>query len=254
MKPDEVVSTTLTRLFIQTDPRAVCSDPATPVHGMHMYLTNMIRGLTNLTHLFILFNDPFDDGYDFNDLPQISYAHITSRLENRSLTHLTLEFEDMGYQLAYETMAESVLEYIHDMGPMTTFPGLPNLRNITAPQEAFFSADEDFETCNLPAAIESIGVVDSTYETKRYIKYVLDNRARWPNLKLVELGEGTYDHLYERPDGSDDEDTSESGDEEWRQLFEVDDSIYGQAKSCGVRVEKVHDRTVWKKGWDDLNL
>jgi hypothetical protein len=69
-----------------------------------------------------------------------------------------------------------------------------------------------------------------------------------PGLKLVQPWDGAYDHLYEHPDSSDDEDTCENDGEEWRQVFEVDHLIFELAKSCDLRVERVQDTTAWKKG------
>jgi len=82
-----------------------------------------------------------------------------------------------------------MLAYIDDTTPMTTFAGLHRLRNLNAPQEAFFSVNEGFQTCRLPTTIESIGIMNSTSETKRYLKHLLDCQTEWPNLKNIKLGD-----------------------------------------------------------------
>jgi hypothetical protein len=256
--PSVAISTTLTRLVIQTEFEVFYSDEVNGMHGIYGPMSNKVNGLSALTHLLILFRlyiDIYNDPTPY-DSPQGSYARITSELKSRTLTHLTLEVEEVPGLPDQPLLHDSILEYIHDLQPMSSFPGLPNLRHLTAPQEAFFSADEDFETCVLPATIQSIGIIDSTYETKRYIKHVLEGQSQWVDLKLINLGKGSYDHLYRYPDGSEDGDISEdeSEDGEWRELFHVNDSIYEEARSAGLRVRRIRDGTAWRKDWDGLSL
>ncbi|KAI4710236.1 hypothetical protein J4E89_004687 [Alternaria sp. Ai002NY15] len=251
--PGATVSTTLTRLVIQPEFDALYSYDATHMDGMYGHMRSVVRGLTNLTHLFILYRSVLDSWDDFDppNTPQGSFAHIVAHLESRSLTDLTLDVEPALKNLVMYTM---MLEYIHDTFPMSTFTGLPRLRNVNAPQAAFISVnEEEYQACHLPTTIESIGIIDSTYETKRYLKHLLDRHTEWPNLKTIKLGESPCNDQSVHPDESDDE-ASESDAGERRKVSEVDDSIYEQARSRGLRVEKVQDRTAWKKGWEGLGL
>ncbi|KAI4694726.1 hypothetical protein J4E81_006325 [Alternaria sp. BMP 2799] len=250
--PSGTVSTSLTRLIIQADFEAFHSHEATHGQGVYGHMRSVVRGLTNLTHLFILYRtliDPYGRFNPFNT-PRGSFAHIVSHLESRSLTNLTLDVEPALKDLVRYTI---MLEYTRGVSPMTWLAGLPKLRNLNAPQEAFFSANEEFRTCHLPTTIESISIMDATYETKRYLKHLLDRQTEWPNLKTIKIGESPCNDHSVYPAESDD-DASESDAGERRKVSEADDSIYEQARSRGLRVEKVQDRTAWKKGWEGLGL
>jgi len=252
--PVATVSTTLTRLVIQPEFKALYCDEATHMEGVYGQFRSVVSGLPNLTHLFILYHAVVDL-YDESRLYHIrrgSFAHIVSHLKSCILTDLTLDVEPALKDLVrYITM----IDYIHDATPMTTFAGLSKLRNLNAPQDAFFSAKYGtFRACHLPTTIESIGIMDLTYETKRYLKHLLDRRTEWPNLKNIKLGETPCNDQSVCSDGSSDDDASESDEGERRKALEVDDSIYEQARSRGLRVEKVQDRTAWKKGWEGLGL
>ncbi|KAI4953274.1 hypothetical protein J4E86_006815 [Alternaria arbusti] len=248
--PGATVSTTLTRLVIQPEFEALYSYDAIYMDGFYGHVRSVIRGLTNLTHLFILYRaivDPYGR-FDPLNTPRGSFAHIVSHLESRSLTNLTLDVEPALKDLVRYMI---MLEYTRGVSPMTWLAGLPKLRNLNAPQEAFFSANEEFRTCHLPTTIESISIMDATYETKRYLKHLLDLQTEWPNLKTIKIGESPCNDQSVYPADSDD-DASDAG--ERRKVSELDDSIYEQARSRGLRVEKVQDRTAWKKGWEGLGL
>ncbi|KAI4666998.1 uncharacterized protein J4E92_004166 [Alternaria infectoria] len=251
--PGATVSTTLTRLVIQPEFESLYCYEATHMEGVYGQFRSVVSGLPNLTHLFILYRavvDPYDE-FRLPHLPRGSFAHIVSHLKSCSLTDLTLDVEPALKDLVRYI---AMIEYIHDTTPMTTFAGLPKLRSLNAPQDAFFSAKYGtFRTCRLPTTIEKIGIMDSTYETKRYLKHLLDRQTEWPNLKTIKLGESPCNDQSVHPDESDD-DASESDAGERRKLSEVDDSIYEQARSRDLRVEKVQDRTAWKKGWEGLGL
>jgi len=246
--PGATVPTTLTRLVIQPAFQALYSHDATHMDGMYGHMRSVVRGLTNLTHLFILYRtiiDPYDR-FDPPNTPRGSFAH----LESRSLTDLTLDVEPALKDLVrYITM----IEYIHDTTPMTTFAGLPRLRNLNAPQDAFFSTKYEFRTCHLPITIESISIMDATYESKPYLKHLLDRQTELPNLKLIKLGVDEYIGQPGHPDGSND-DASESGEGERRKVIGVENSIAERARRSGLRVEKVQNRTAWKKEWEGLGL
>jgi len=246
------VSTTLTSLVIQTEFEALYSHDAIHMDGMYGHMRSVVRGLTNLTHLFILYRTVLDshDDFDPRNTPRGSFAHIVAHLESRSLTNLTLDVEPTLKDLVRYMI---MLEYTRGVSPMTWLAGLPKLRNLNAPQEAFFSANEEFRTCHLPTTIESISIMDAKYETKRYLKHLLDRQTEWPNLKTIKIGESPCNDQSVYPAESDD-DASESDAGERRKVSEVDDSIYEQARSRGLRVEKVQDRTAWKKGWEGLGL
>jgi hypothetical protein len=79
------------------------------------------------------------------------------------------------------------VESADDLGPITTLAQLPKLRTLTAPQEAFFSVDEDFTTCQLPKTIERIAIIDSTRAANRFAKHILQNRTKWPDLTTIRL-------------------------------------------------------------------
>ncbi|KAH6865165.1 hypothetical protein BKA58DRAFT_462803 [Alternaria rosae] len=244
--PSTTVSTTLTRLIIQADFEALYSYDATHMKDVYGHIRSIVSGLTHLTHLFILYDtivDPYGEFLPLNT-PRGSCAHIVSHLESRSLTDLTLDIEPALKNLVrYMTL----YEYIHDTTPMTTFAGLTRIGNLNVPQEAFFSANEKFGTCHLPATIESISIMNSTYETKRYLKHLPDHQTEWPNLKIVKLGEDPCNKQSRYPEESNDDDASESDEGERRKVFGVDNSMYEQARSRGLRVEKVQDRVAWKK-------
>ncbi|KAI4639956.1 hypothetical protein J4E93_008755 [Alternaria ventricosa] len=250
--PSGTVSTSLTRLIIQADFEAFHSHEATHGQGVYGHMRSVVRGLTNLTHLFILYRTIIDPYGRFNphNTPRGSFAHIVAHLESRSLTNLTLDVEPALKDLVRYMI---MLEYTRDVSPMTRLAGLPKLRNLNAPQEAFFSANEEFRTCHLPATIESIGIMDSRYETKRYLKHLLDHQTKWPNLKNIKLGESPCNDRSVYPDEHNDGDASESDEGERQKDFDIDDSIYEQARSRGFQVEKVQDTTAWKKGWEGLH-
>ena len=252
--PGVTVSTTLTRLVVQPEFKAFYCDKATNMEGVYGQFRIVVSGLTSLTHLFVLYRAAANPLLTYEPLasPQGSFAHIVSRLESRSLTDLTVDVEPAPEHWGgYVTM---MLGYIHDTTPMTTFAGLPRLLNLNGPQQAFFSVNEGFQTCRLPTTIESIGIMNSTSETKRYLKHLLDRQTESPNLKNIKLGEIPCNDQSVCSDGSSDDDASESGEGERRKAFDLDDPICEQARSRGLQVEKVQDRTTWKKGWKGLDL
>ena len=150
---------------------------------------------------------------------------------------------------------------------MTLLRQLPNLRSITAPEQAFFSV-HDHETFALPATIESIGLIDSKCENAPYIKHILKHQGEWPNLKLIKLHTGKHgSEIYEDIVTNDNINNIireyiyhfEFDDEccgwcnwdegPWRELFKLDYAIFKGAQSSDVRVEIIRDSYTWRKEW-----
>ena len=93
--PGATVSTTLTRLVVQPEFKALYCDEATHMEGVYGQFRGVVSGLTSLTHLFVLYRAAANPLLEYEPFasPQGSFAHIVSRLESRSLTDLTVDVE-----------------------------------------------------------------------------------------------------------------------------------------------------------------
>jgi hypothetical protein len=135
------------------------------------------------------------------------------------------------------------------MRPITTLTGLPQLRRLCAPQSASFYVDQSFETCNLPVTIESIGIIDSSKAANRYAEHILENRENWPHLAMIKLWiSGVFDRKHREREARIMEESDEEEADEWKQHFEVGNSIWEEAKSSGIKMRKMQHQEGWRKG------
>jgi hypothetical protein len=77
------------------------------------------------------------------------------------------------------------MRWTQQLTPIESLTPFTKLRKIVAAQEAFFSVDESFSVCELPASVEEIGMVDTTCAIDRWLRWMLENKYTYPNLKII---------------------------------------------------------------------
>ena len=221
------------------------------IAGMYGHLRKTIKSLTALKYLSLQFGSCWGNRFntELGELSEASYKYVASKLESLSLTHLALDVEDIKRTWFDEFFDVVPVEEIY---PMTSFVRLPNLRYITAPQEAFFSL-YDSEKYNLPESIESIGIIDPTTETMEYLSHLSSHQEQWPNLRLIIFEKGTYGHGYYRKNAnsgiyhdSDKDHYQLRCLELWRKSSELTSK---GVRISDVKVELVRDRFAWRDEW-----
>ena len=256
---DITLSTTLIHLVVQLDKLALYSDRVIEMAGMYKHLRNTIKNLAALKYLSLNFGCSWGNRFntELGDLSEASYEYVTSKLESLSLTHLTLDIEDTKRTWFDESYDAVLVEEIY---PMTSFVRLPNLRYITAPQEAFFTP-HDYDKCDLPTSIEVIGIISPTHATTDYISHLLGHQERWPNLRLTRLETGMSGSEYCRgiADAAlayvhNSDFDSDSGTF-YARCLELSQKLFGLSIegvwNSDVWVELGRDRFAWMKWWPE---
>ncbi|KAF2027700.1 hypothetical protein EK21DRAFT_71479 [Setomelanomma holmii] len=77
--------------------------------------------------------------------------------------------------------------WIYTLTPARPITHLSHLRQIVACQELFFCVSGFFNMCDLPASIEEIGVVDTTFALHRWAEAILDMQAAYPKLRCITI-------------------------------------------------------------------
>jgi hypothetical protein len=169
-RPVDTSNTTITTLIVNMDIKILVRDA-----GM-TYIRNLLPYLHTLQNLFIrLSTEDFDSlDYDFryediNDFHRQaegnSYGCITDQLARESLETFILDTSRVSGEFwdSLDSDGQQIVPFMRTLPPPRFISGFPNLLRIMAPQEFYFSVDEDFNTLHLPASIGSIAIVDSTY-------------------------------------------------------------------------------------------
>jgi hypothetical protein len=234
------LSTTLKRLTVRLDVSIAYSAVAPGPNTMHTHLGTTMKGLTSLTHLYLQLTSSFEHSDIY--LPPGTWDKVILTLESNSLLHLMMDASDVDDSIEDYESYEAVVD---SMRPITTLTRLPRLRKLCAPQSAFFSIDHDFEKCDLPMTIETIGIINPSKAANRYAEHILENREKWPHLSIIRLWMDGR-HLEREPRLM--EDSYEEEDDEWKEDFNVSNSIWKEMKSSGIKTKRMRGREGWRKG------
>lgn len=178
----------LKRLSITVDVKCLSEGVRSKNSHIYNYTPHLVQCLPNLIHLDLIVSSERCE-----QMRPGSFDLLTKKFQIHNIETLKIDTSDIS---RHEVPIYG--DYDHDgwtwgdftrwavqLGSIKDLSRFTKLRKIVVAQRAFFSVDEAFTVCELPTAIEEIGIIETTSAVERWLKHMLHNKWKYLNLKTI---------------------------------------------------------------------